>query len=165
MLGTVTKVIGLRGEVRLRQTPDFWEEALESTALRWRGAAADEPLQVEAWRPHGTGMWVLRLAAIQDRTAAEALVGRELEVEMDALDVPLPEGLRPFQVRGLQVVHVNGTPLGEVVDLLAMPAQDLLVVRNGEREHWIPAVAPIVRRIDWNARRVEVDPPDGLLEM
>jgi 16S rRNA processing protein RimM len=165
VLGTVTKAIGLRGEVRLRATADFWEEALESAALSLRAAQGDQPVAVETHRAHGGGMWVVGFAGTQDRDAAEALVGRELAIDTEALDVAAPETLRPFQVRGLRVVHVNGTPIGEVVDLLAMPAQDLLVVRAGAREHWIPAVAPIVRRIDWDTRQIDVDPPDGLLEM
>jgi 16S rRNA processing protein RimM len=73
--------------------------------------------------------------------------------------------LRPFQVRGMRVVLPDGRPLGEVVDVLQMPAQDLLVVRGGGREHLIPNVAPIVRRVDTEARCVEVDPPDGLLDL
>jgi 16S rRNA processing protein RimM len=62
------------------------------------------------------------------------------------------------------VVLGDGTPVGVVEDLVAMPAHDLLVVR-GEREYWIPAVEPILRRVDLDGGELCIDPPPGLLEL
>lgn len=164
-LGQVVKPVGLRGDVKLRQSDDFWEEALGSAHLVMAQGGERRPVRVLTSRAHSPGMWVLRLRGIDDRAAAESAVGAELWLEAGALDVPGPEMLRPFQVRGMRVVRTDGSPVGEVVDILPMPAQDLLVVRDGAREHLIPNVAPIVRRVDIQARCVEVDPPAGLLDL
>jgi len=44
-------------------------------------------------------------------------------------------------------------------------AQELWVVRAGDREHLIPAVPEIVVDVDVKAGRVVIRPPEGLLEL
>jgi 16S rRNA processing protein RimM len=55
--------------------------------------------------------------------------------------------------------------VGEFVGLEAAPGQDLWVVKAGDREHLIPAVAAIVRDVDVAGRRITIRPPEGLLEV
>jgi 16S rRNA processing protein RimM len=105
------------------------------------------------WRPHGPGTCVLHLQGIDDRTAAEALVGRELVLQAGAQDVEPPPAPLPFQLRGLRVELVDGGIVGEIAAVLKMPAQDVMVVRGADREHLIPNVAPIVREVDWGGAR------------
>jgi 16S rRNA processing protein RimM len=159
------KAVGLRGEVKLLASGDFWEGALASQSLRLRSRKDEHPVQVLESRVHGPGTWVLQVAGAGDRTAAESLVGSELWLAAGATDVTPPDSLRPFQVRGMRVQLADGSPIGEVVDVLALPAQDVLVVRDGAREHLIPQVAAIVLEIDQNAGIVRIDPPPGLLDL
>jgi 16S rRNA processing protein RimM len=108
---------------------------------------------------------VLRIEGIADVRDAEALRDAVL-VLAGELDVDPPAGLRPFQVVGLRVRDAGGEDLGEVVDLLPMPAQDLLVVaRAGGRELNIPCVPPIVKAVHREEGWIEVDPPEGLLDL
>jgi 16S rRNA processing protein RimM len=160
----VVKAVGLRGEVKLRTAEDFWEAALASRQLALEMGGARRPVSVVAEREQGPGAWILRFAGTEDRTAAEALVGADLFLTGTAPDVPLPARPRPFQLRGLRVVRLDGTPAGEITGILPAP-QPLLVVRNGEREHLVPWVGPIVAEIDLEAGLVRIDPPAGLLEI
>mgnify|MGYP000194948865 CR=1 FL=1 len=55
------------------------------------------------------------------------------------------------------MVTVDGTPLGRVDHLIETGVNDVLVVR-GERERLIPFVQPqIVKKVDLEAGRIEVD--------
>jgi 16S rRNA processing protein RimM len=164
-LGEIVKAVGLRGEVKLRLGEDFWDAALDSAQLELDDGATRRPVRVEMWRPHGPGTCVLHLQGIDDRTAAEALVGRELVLQAGALDVEPPPAPLPFQLRGLRVELVDGALVGEIAAVLKMPAQDVMVVRGADREHLIPNVAPIVREVDWVAGVMRIDPPAGLLEL
>ena len=65
----------------------------------------------------------------------------------------------------MRVVQRDGRAVGEIVDVLPMPAQDVFVVRDGAREHLVPNVPAIVLRVDRDARVVEIDPPAGLLDL
>jgi 16S rRNA processing protein RimM len=96
---------------------------------------------------------------------AEALVGRLLAVPRDAVR-PLPANrFYAFDLVGCRVEAPDGRALGEVRDVLASPAHDLWVVRDGGREWLVPAVSAIVERVDLAARRVVVRAPEGLTEL
>ena len=41
---------------------------------------------------------------------------------------------------------------------------DVLVVRDEEREHLIPVITDVIRIVDRNARRIVIEPMPGLLE-
>jgi 16S rRNA processing protein RimM len=164
-LGRLGKPVGLRGELKLRESADFWIEALSSRQLVLEFDDQARPVRVEAASARGAGLHVVRLAGVADRDAAAALVGGELVLEFESLDVEGPPSLRPFQLRDARVLLPDGTELGNVADVLRMPAHDVLVVRGGEREYLIPAVDAIVKEVDLEAGRVRIDPPAGLLEL
>lgn len=80
--------------------------------------------------------------------------------------VPLAPGtFYVSQLRGARVVTEEGIEVGEFAGLEDSPGHDLWVVRAGSREHLIPAVSEIVRRVDVEARRITIRPPVGLLEL
>jgi 16S rRNA processing protein RimM len=164
-LGTLVKPVGLRGEVKLRQSEDFWQEALESAHLLLVQGEARRAVRVRMTRVHSAGMQVLGLEGVENREGAEALVGADLFLEADELDVPEPPAVMPFQVRGVQVFLPDGRLLGTIEDVLPMPAQDVFIVRDGEREYKIPDVPAIVRRLDLERRVMQIDPIPGLLEI
>jgi len=164
-LGTLVKPVGLKGEVKLRQSEDFWEEALDSAHLLLVQGKARRTVQVRSARVHSPGMQVLGLDGVESREGAEALVGAELLLEAEQLDVPEPSATRPFQLRGVQVFLPDGSLLGTIEEVLPMPAQDLFIVRDGEKEYKIPDTPAIVRQLDRERRIMRIDPIPGLLEL
>jgi 16S rRNA processing protein RimM len=90
---------------------------------------------------------------------------------VDARTLPPPEDEDEFHdhvLRGMSAVLVGGAPLGEVVDVLHLPHGDVLVVRRSDgpgTELLVPFVKAMVPVVDVAARRLEVDPPEGLLDL
>ena len=79
-------------------------------------------------------------------------------------------GLPPGQfyivdLEGCRVVTEEGGEVGTFLRAEAGPTQDLWVVRAGDREHLIPAVADIVVRVNTRERTIVIRPPEGLLEL
>jgi 16S rRNA processing protein RimM len=55
--------------------------------------------------------------------------------------------------------------VGVVAEVLHLPSQDLLVVSTpDEREVLVPFLNAFVPTVDVAARRIVIDPPDGLLD-
>lgn len=107
---------------------------------------------------------LLRLDGIHTREEAEACRGLEVRAEARRFP-PLPPGeYYYFQLLGLTVVAADGSRLGELVEIMATPAHDVYVVRDGRREILLPAVEEVVREIDLAAGRMTVQLPPGLLE-
>jgi 16S rRNA processing protein RimM len=90
---------------------------------------------------------IVRLSGITDRTAAESLRGEPILVEGGDLD----EG--EYLTSDLVGCDVPG--LGEVRRVIAAPSCDLLEV--GDDAVLVPFISDAVKRVDTDARVIEVD--------
>jgi 16S rRNA processing protein RimM len=70
-----------------------------------------------------------------------------------------------YQVVGLEVFDTKGARIGTIARLWPTAGGDLYVVQDGAKEYLIPVVKEIVTKIDFDAGRVIIDPPEGLLEL
>ena len=165
VLGAVVKPVGLRGEVKLRTSADYWDAALQSAGLRALHAGSQRTVRVLRSRPHGPGAVIVTIEGVGTREDAAALVGSELILEGVPADVAPPPELRGFQVRGMRVRTRDGEEIGRVADVMHLPAHDVLVVRSATREHLVPHVPAIVIETDAAAGEIRIDPPAGLLEL
>ncbi len=100
---------------------------------------------------------ILRLAGIEDRTAAETLRGQGLGVALDALP-PLATG--EWWAHDLEgcAVRDGARDVGTVIGLLDLPSCEVLDVRrlNGT-QLLVPMVKDAVRRVDVPGRTIEID--------
>jgi len=176
LVGWIVGTHGVRGEVRVR--------TCAGTADRFRGVArvflgpadvdagADasacagrneyRPVELESARPHGR-LALLRIAGVEDVDAALALKGRGLY--MPASELPLlPEGeFYSFELVGLICESTTGERLGVVVEVLEMPANDVLLIRPDQGPDFLaPAVSDIVRHVDLAGGRLIIDDRPGL---
>lgn len=152
---------GLKGEVSVELRTDIPDERLvPGTEFETEPASAG-PLTLTAVRTQ-SGRWYVKFAEITDRNQAESARGVELVIDGDESDED--DAWYVHELVGLTAQRPNGDVVGSVVDLLSMPAQDLLVVKqaSGERA-MIPFVAEFVPDVDLDAGTVTVTPPYGLL--
>jgi 16S rRNA processing protein RimM len=166
VLGKIVKTVGLKGEVKLLPGPDFWPEALAADSLNVvLDDAVQRTVHVSSSRTKGE-TFILRLAGIDTVDVAQGLVGTNLEISLNALGaVPLPHAALPCQLIGLDVVLADGSMFGVVVDMLLGPAQNCLIVeRDGER-YLVPHAPGLVRRLSIDEGVIEIDPPEGLLDL
>jgi 16S rRNA processing protein RimM len=58
---------------------------------------------------------------------------------------------------GLAVLNVQDQALGQVESLIETGANQVLVVKDGERERLLPFIAHVVKEVDLSARQIRVD--------
>ena len=172
VVGRVVKAHGISGELVVDiRTDDPHGRFGTGNRLRLRpsrrsGESGTRDVEVESARPHGARMLV-RLAGVTDRDGAEALRGNLFVV--DAADLPPiddPDEFYDHQLEGLQVRTVDGRPLGTVTEVLHTAGGELLAVRGeSDAELLVPFVAAIVTSVSLADRVVEIDPPEGLLNL
>lgn len=158
-LGKIVRAVGLKGHVGVTGSEGALEQA-EVVTLR-RGPGEPEVRRVIEARPQGR-LWAVRLEGIEDRTAAEGLVGAEVLVPREELGEAGAGRFFWADLEGLPVVTVSGEAVGTVTGLYATGGADVLVV-TGERGEKLVPLAPYVE-VDLAGRRVVVDPPEGLLD-
>ena len=186
-IGKIVAPQGMKGELRVYPSTDF-PERFEVAGSRWllRPNTTD-PEEVELIKGRfleGKNLYVIQLAGVKYRDEAEELRGCKLLV---------PESDRPplgedeyhlMDLVGLPVfMQDDGKLIGTVVDLINA-GNDLLEVRleeeneearrQGDKENskiqnskniLIPFVKAIVPVVDLEANRIEITPPDGLLNI
>lgn len=166
-LGGLVKAFGIRGEVKFHPSDDFWEDLLGSKRLMLHERADEEVherrLAIERSRPHGRS-YVLKLEGVDDRNTAEALVGSEVFIAEDEIDVELPEQLLPFQVVGMSVRSEEGDVLGEVSGIIYSPAHDVYEVTGDNGTFLVPVIPEFIVSIDEEAATLILRPLPGLLD-
>lgn len=152
---------GLKGEVSVEVRTDIPEERLAPGEEYETEPASAGPLTIVGVRTQ-SGRWYVKFDQIRGREAAEAARGVELVIEGEESDED--DAWFVHELVGLAAVRPDGEPVGEVVDLLALPAQDVLVVKqpDGHRA-MIPFVEEFVPEVDIESGSVTVTPPYGLL--
>jgi 16S rRNA processing protein RimM len=152
---------GLKGEVSVELRTDIPEERLSAGAVLETEPPDAGPLTVVSTRTQA-GRWYVKFAQLTTREDADAVRG--VEVLADADDADEDDAWYIHELVGLAAVRPDGSEIGIVVDLLDMPAQDLLVVKepNGHRA-MIPFVDEFVGDVDIDGGRITLTPPHGLL--
>ncbi len=166
-MGRIVKPFGIKGEIKLAPSEDFWEGVLDSKEIALRlntEAGADiRLLELKCFRRHGSH-YVLKAEGIEDRSAAESIVGGELCIETEKLDVALPEKALPFQIIGSTVLAEDGQHLGEVTSVMFTPAHDVYEIAGEERTFLVPAVPQFIISMDVQKREIVIRPIPGLMD-
>jgi len=162
----IVKVRGLRGEVVADLLTDFPErfEKLDHVT----GIGPDEvhrSLQIEEYWFHGDRI-VLKFAGFDDVDKAKQLVGYELAVPADER-VELPAGsFYEWELAGCSVETIEGRVVGEVRRIMRTGGVEILVVADpDDREMLVPMASDICVNIDVEQKLIQIDPPEGLLEL
>lgn len=160
LVGTIGRAHGLRGEVSVHVHTDEPERRFTPGASLRVG---DRPRTVASARWH-SGTLLLGLEGVTDRTAAEALRGRELWADVPADEAPADEGeYWDRQLVGLEVLDAAGAVAGTIGEVLHLPAHDVLVVRTSGGDRLVPFVSEVVPVVDLEAGHVRVADIGGLL--
>ncbi len=107
---------------------------------------------------------VMRFDGYESREAAQALRNQLIEIDAAMLPALPPDHYYVDELRGLAVVASDGTPVGELQDVLTTGANDVYVVsRAGQRDALIPAIAEVVLTVDLVERQMTIELVPGLL--
>lgn len=162
-IGRIIRSEGKDGTLKIRLYQKGWREPFFRTIyLELEGELRDYEVESFSFVRNSP---FLRLRGVNSLKEAEALRGREILARPEDFPV-LENGLYyDFQLLGCLVATADGRELGPVVELITLGGTNLLVVEAGGKKVEIPLVEAICRRIDPVARKIVIDPPEGLLEL
>jgi 16S rRNA processing protein RimM len=173
VIGRVVKAHGVTGELVVDiRTDDPDIRFAPGTSLRARPSRGGRESRyvVESMRAHGSRL-LIRLEGVADRDSADALRGNLFLVDTAELPpIEDPDEFYDHQLEGLRVVTTSGQLVGNVAEVLHTAAGELLSVTAGadapeKREVLIPFVRAIVVSVSLAENTIEIDPPEGLLEL
>lgn len=162
----IGKPHGVRGEVTVQLFTDEPGVRLAAGAVLIREPGQGTQDRGTAQLTVSSQRWnkqicLLGFDEVRDRDAAESLRGSVLYAEVAAESGD--DEWYSHELEGMRCLSTSGEQLGTVSELQPGPAQDLLTVLTPAGEEvLVPFVAALVPEIDAGARRIILDPPEGL---
>jgi 16S rRNA processing protein RimM len=163
-VGKIVRPVGIRGEVKAILLTDDERRFERSRNVR---VGADEGTavarQVEQVR-YLSDAWRMKFVGIESMDDAETLRDAFIFLPRTKERTKRPDAFPIDDVVGCEMWTTAGRRIGEVVDVLELPANDVWVVRDGAKEYLVPAVRALIPRVDIEAKRIEVVDLEGLFE-
>jgi 16S rRNA processing protein RimM len=163
-IAKVVKVQGRVGEVLTELFTDFPEKFEERrTLFAWLPSGERRELKLEDHWPH-KGAMVLKFEGVDSIEDAEQLKGSEIQIpaadrtKLDDGSVYVSELLECS-------VIVDGREIGKVKDVDFGAGEAPLLIVKGTKEYMIPFVAGFVTGQDLKGKRIEMQLPEGMLEL
>ena len=153
---------GIRGQVVVHPETDFMEDRFRIGQALLIGPP-DRPREYEIRdvRFH-QGRPIVGLRGVDTMNDAGALAGSEVWLPESNVG-PLPEGtFYRHDLVGCEAYDTRGARLGTVTGVEGALDRSYLVI---DGHMMIPLVAHIVVAVDIKARRVTIDPPEGLIDL
>ena len=167
VVGRFRKPHGLKGEVCLFPLTDTPDETFVEGRSLWvvglDGAVTGGPLEIERSRPYHRE-WLVKFRGVDSRDALEPYRGQFLAAPAGALAPPADDEVYLHELEGYAVQREDGTPLGIVSAWYELPSGLTLEVQGPKREFLLPFRKAFVVRTDREARKLVVNPPEGLVE-
>jgi 16S rRNA processing protein RimM len=182
-IGKIVAPQGVKGEVRVVPDSDFPERFLEPGTRWWRRSPDSTPQPIELLRGRyhpGKSLYIVQLEGIRDREQAETWRGCRLLVPASERPQLEPGEYHVMDLIGLLVYHQQTQAyIGQVVDTM-VAGNDLLVIQPATEENntesgskkkrsqhqlFVPFVEEIVPIVDLESDRIEILPPEGLLDL
>jgi 16S rRNA processing protein RimM len=162
ILGVITGVHGIQGEVKLRSFTSRPEAIAGYGPL---DASNGQTITIKSLKPH-KDFYRARIEGVADRNAAEALRGLELSVTRDRLPEPEDDEVYHADLIGLTVLDKAGKAIGKVENILNFGAGELVELRlDGENSTILmPFNTDTVPDIDLDAGTLTISPHEGLFE-
>ncbi len=161
-VGAVAGAFGVRGEVRLKSFCAVPEDIAGYGALTSEDGQKSFTLRLTGQIKNGLSA---RLSGVATKEQADALRGLRLFAPRSALPSLPDDEFYHADLLGLEVVDTGGAVIGTLRSVLNHGAGDLLEVHGpGLKDPvLVPFTRAIVPTVDLAARRIVIDPPDGLL--
>ena len=160
-IAKITRASGLKGEVGVRPLVRQFDDYVTDKSLF---IGFDETIAMDVKLEKVTGLNKKRrflFEGLKTRDEAESMIGQLLFASVEDSD---PINLISADLLGATVVADNGEIIGELVDMISLPANDVYVIKHGKKEVLIPVVPEIIRAVDIEMGLVTITPMDGLLD-
>jgi len=164
-VGKVMDAHGIRGDIYcLIFSGDVsWCDQLQELQLQNKGKT--ESFEILKLKPFKKG-FIASLKGFTDRNRAEEYKGAELWVDEDIFTSEDGEAIYLNEILNFELSDKTLGVVGKIDEFSSNGIQDLLVVKSASGEVFdIPFVKDYVLDIDFHAKKMKMDLPEGLLEI
>ena len=156
----ITTTSGFMGEVRLKPFSRFSIDYIMKKTLQI-GTSHDNLMDLKLEKAIGYGKRMrFKFEGIDSELKAKNIIGKTIYANTKADD---DINLIASDLIGFDLVTDTGDYVGELKDVMWLPANDVYVVFNGEKELLIPIVNEVVLSVEYDKKEILIANMDGLM--
>ena len=156
----ITTTSGYMGEVRLKPFSRFSIDYIMEKTLQI-GTSYDNLIDLKLEKAIGNGKRMrFKFEGIDSELKAKNIIVKTIYANTKADD---EINLIASNLIGFDVVTDTDDSVGELKDVMWLPANDVYVVFNGEKELLIPIVSEVVLSVDYDKKEILIANIDGLI--
>ena len=156
----ITTTSGFMGEVRLKPFSRFSIDYIMKKTLQI-GTSHDNLMDLKLEKAVGYGKRMrFKFEGIDSELKAKNIIGKTIYANTKADD---DINLIASDLIGFDLVTDTGDYVGELKDVMWLPANDVYVVFNGEKELLIPIVNEVVLSVEYDKKEILIANMDGLM--
>ena len=156
----ITTTSGYMGEVRLKPFSRFSIDYIMEKTLQI-GTSYENLIDLKLEKAIGNGKRMrFKFEGIDSDLKAKNIIGKTIYANTKADD---EINLIASDLIGFDVVTDTDDSVGELKDVMWLPANDVYVVFNGEKELLIPIVNEVVLSVDYDKKEILIANVDGLI--
>ncbi len=164
-LGKITKTFGYKGEVIFYFDVDDISNysKIDSVFIELKGKLIPFIIEKITFRKNNTA--IVRIQDINDEESALNIVNSELFLPLEFLPKLTGNKFYFHEVIGFSVVDESYGNIGIIDKIYDYPHQDVFSIKKDYKEILIPASDEIVKKVDRTNKLIEIDAPEGLIEI
>ncbi|MCB0518974.1 MAG: 16S rRNA processing protein RimM [Lewinellaceae bacterium] len=165
-IGFTKKTHGAGGEVKVVVKEEYLEDFLEADVVFIPLQGKPAPFFLEHVREAGD--LLAKFEEIDSPSAAASITSKELFLREQDLhhffEIPAEE-LHFSVLKGYELVDEEKGSIGQILDIVELPQQELAQVVAGGKEVLIPLHDDLIVKIDRKQKKITLRLPEGLLDL
>ena len=158
VIGQALKPFGIKGEIKIKVFTESLEAFENSSVLIF----GQTPYRVRSLRAH-KGCALVGLEGVETPEQANRISGSLVKTEYKNLPNKEEDEYYWFELIGMRVSTVDGRDLGEITQITATGANDVIHVQGTYGEVLLPMIEDVVLEVDIEKKKMVVDPLEGLI--
>ena len=159
-IATITNSAGYDGEVRLKPLSRYFDEFVENGSLVL-GISPESTKSIRLEIVKGIGKKRrFKFIGINNSDEAKEIIGKTVFVLSEDDRIMLISK----DLIGFEVVTINEDYVGLLTDVIWLPASDVYVIQDENKEILIPVIPEVINGVDFENKVIIITPMDGLLD-
>ena len=67
-------------------------------------------------------------------------------------------------ILGWDIIDSLGEKVGTLINIMWLPNNDVYIIKNGDKEYLIPVIEEIIKKVDYDKKKININLIDGLID-
>ena len=164
-LGRIIRTFGSKGEVVFYLDVDEPQNYLEMESVFIKLNENLVPFSIDSIQLRPKKQAVVRFHDVNETDDAELFVGSLLFLPLSFLPPLSGNKFYYHEVKGFAVIDKEKGLIGIIEDVLDLQHQAIIQIRLGGKEILVPISDDIIKKVDRENRQIEIEAPEGLIDI